>query len=338
VTTARDKPRVRWTLLVLLWIWVVVVFLTLDLFLNVNGLDGVRPRAKLYRGMRVAAHKLVGEPIVDLDHGNIHGVARNRDVPGRPPTDAAGTLAAELAGVRAAADSEYLRDRATQAEDPRVRIAALRQLAERIGRPARATLMAVVFDDAEIFKVRKQAARFLGRTGNGASGELERVLDTELPRPVRAGAILGLGELGHAAGAERLLEYSANPNSIFRTDAVSAIARLATREAAPFLREAALQTDRDAETREAACRALGRIDELASARVLAEVLADPDAPPAVRATAANSLGRLGRREALPAVMAARSDSAPGVARQARLAASRLSHVGSAQSPTRTRKG
>ena len=198
--------------------------------------------------------------------------------------------------------------------------------------------MAVVFDDAEMFKVRKQAARFMGRTGNGADGDFERVLDTELPRAVRAGAILGLGELGHAAGAERLLEYAADPNSIFRTDAVSAIARLATREAAPLLREAALQAGRDPDTREAACRALGRIDEPASARALADVLADAGAPPAVRAMAANSLGRLGRREALPAVRAARTDSPPGVARQARLAASRLSHVGSVSLPGSTRGG
>jgi hypothetical protein len=46
------RPRVRLTLLVLLWAFAGTVFLVVDLFLNVPAFDEVRPRAKLYRSMR----------------------------------------------------------------------------------------------------------------------------------------------------------------------------------------------------------------------------------------------------------------------------------------------
>ena len=56
------KRRVRPLLLILLLVWAVLVFMVIDLFLNVGEFDGVRPRARLYRGMRKAAHEMVGEP------------------------------------------------------------------------------------------------------------------------------------------------------------------------------------------------------------------------------------------------------------------------------------
>ena len=59
---------------------------------------------------------------------------------------------------------------------------------------------------------------------------------------------------------------------------------------------------------------------------LVRVLGDASHPPAVRAAAAKALGRLGRREALDAVTAACADTAPEVAREARIAKSRLSHI------------
>ena len=59
------KKRTRPTLLVLLWIWAASVFLILDLFLNISEFDRHRPRAPIYRGMRSAAHKMVGEPYYD---------------------------------------------------------------------------------------------------------------------------------------------------------------------------------------------------------------------------------------------------------------------------------
>ena len=67
MTTKSSKPRVRKTLLLLLWIWALCVFLTLDLFLNVREFDAIRPRADIYRGMRAAAHKMIGEPYLEDD-------------------------------------------------------------------------------------------------------------------------------------------------------------------------------------------------------------------------------------------------------------------------------
>ena len=56
------KRRVRPTLLILLWAWALVVFVAIDLFLNVPEFDRVRPDARIYQGMRMAAHDMVGEP------------------------------------------------------------------------------------------------------------------------------------------------------------------------------------------------------------------------------------------------------------------------------------
>lgn len=58
-----SRPRVRATLLVLLWFWAATMFLVVDLFFNVPEFDRVRPRAPLYRAAREVAHEMVGEPI-----------------------------------------------------------------------------------------------------------------------------------------------------------------------------------------------------------------------------------------------------------------------------------
>ncbi len=56
------KPRrIRPVLLVLLWVWAACIFVVVDLFRNVSEFDDVRPRSKLYEGMREAAHELSGE-------------------------------------------------------------------------------------------------------------------------------------------------------------------------------------------------------------------------------------------------------------------------------------
>jgi len=62
--STRAPTRVGLRLLILLWMWAGCVFLVVDLFLNAPGLDGIRPRSPLYRGMRMAAHEMVGEPIL----------------------------------------------------------------------------------------------------------------------------------------------------------------------------------------------------------------------------------------------------------------------------------
>lgn len=72
--------RVRWTLLVLLWVWAACIALVLDLFLNVNEFDGIRPRAPLYRAMRTVAHEMVGEPYRDDPDAQPQQLARQRDM------------------------------------------------------------------------------------------------------------------------------------------------------------------------------------------------------------------------------------------------------------------
>ena len=172
--------------------------------------------------------------------------------------------------------------------------------------------------------MRKQAARLLARTGPSAEADLERVLDSELPHAVRAGAVLGLGELGTPSATERLLAFAREEP--FRDAALEAIARISNAEAAPLLREAALAPKRRAETRRAACRALWRVKEPATVETLSTVLRDTGLPSEVRAMAADSLGRLGDRSALAVVAAATSDDDPTVARKARLAQTRLAHI------------
>jgi hypothetical protein len=60
-TESGPRRRVRPLLLVLLWIWAVLIFGVVDLFRNVPEFDRLRPRSKLYEGMRKAAHEMVGE-------------------------------------------------------------------------------------------------------------------------------------------------------------------------------------------------------------------------------------------------------------------------------------
>jgi hypothetical protein len=43
-----------------LWLWAIVIFIVVDLFLDVEQFDQVRPRTRSYRGMRRAGHDLVG--------------------------------------------------------------------------------------------------------------------------------------------------------------------------------------------------------------------------------------------------------------------------------------
>ena len=208
-----------------------------------------------------------------------------------------------------------------------MRIAALRELARRFRPGARATLLAATRDEDETLKVRKQAARFLGWTGRNADGDLERILASKLPAQVRVGAVLGLGELGTAFAAERLLAFAASePDSQLRGASAQALAAISNSAAGPLLREAVLDGKRRPGTRVAVCNSLARMKEAASARALSDVLADRTNPAEVRAAAANSLGRLGRREALAVMTAASDDTDPEVARQARIGATRLQHV------------
>lgn len=79
-----DKPdaparsRVRWTLLALLWVWAILVFVVIDLFLNVEEFDRIRPGGRTYRGMRMVAHDLVGEKYEELEQAEVAGASTPR--------------------------------------------------------------------------------------------------------------------------------------------------------------------------------------------------------------------------------------------------------------------
>ena len=57
------RKRFRPLTLLLLWAWAICMFLVIDLFFNVNAFDPIRPRSSIYRGTRVAAHRMVGEEV-----------------------------------------------------------------------------------------------------------------------------------------------------------------------------------------------------------------------------------------------------------------------------------
>lgn len=152
-TEAKMKPkprRVRPLLLVLLWMWAGCIALVLDLFLNIAEFEEVRPRAPLYRGARIAAHDLVGEPIVDE--------------PGAPPTR---TRAGPLAPVPdEAMEHAGLETRVAGPEDPRIRAAILRALVRSSPDAARRAAQSRLDDRCETDTVRAAATRVLERIGD----------------------------------------------------------------------------------------------------------------------------------------------------------------------------
>jgi hypothetical protein len=212
------RKRVRWTLLILLWAWVIVVVMTLDLFFNVSGFDSVRPRSETYRAARYAAHKMVGEEYVDGDFPNPQVNA----LPPLPPSalgnrsPAAVRLASELAAVRELEEAraiDDLREVATSAGDPRVRIAAMRGLANQAGAEARDLLRDCVLDASELDGVRAKAAMFIGRTGEDSMGLLEEILHSQLSDEIRAGAVLAAGDLEVLVGCGGALAHGGGAGS-----------------------------------------------------------------------------------------------------------------------------
>ena len=71
-----QKRRVRWVLFVLLLAWAGSMFALIDLFLNVEEFDHIRPDAPLYRGMREAAHDMVGERYTETIESEAVGARR----------------------------------------------------------------------------------------------------------------------------------------------------------------------------------------------------------------------------------------------------------------------
>jgi HEAT repeat protein len=238
--------------------------------------------------------------------------------PDAPGADA--RLAASLCAVRGAADAVPLRGVASGAADPRVRVAALEELA-RLGdyKP----LLDAARDEKEHPKVRRHATRFLGRRGAPSLGDLETILASETSEGVRGGAVLGLGETGTAKAALRLVELAAGRSPALRDDALEAIARVASADSAVALHAVLAEPKNAADVRVAVCRGLARVGGRATTEALAAALGDAANPDEVRVAAANSLGRLADPAGAAALTAATYDSSPEIARQARLASSRI---------------
>lgn len=325
-TPSKSSRRIRPRLLILLWIWSACMFTVVDLFLTVDEFDGVRPRAPLYRGMRIAAHKMVGEPYYDFaeDAAPMPRAPGQPDVaPGDP--DELQRALDDVYRLRDKRDFGALRARARTAADARVRIAALRGLVAVSQWRSRAVLTEVTYDGDETDKVRIEAARLIGRTGEYALGRLDELVAADLPERVRCGAVLGLGELGDRVATERLLALLEGPVSRVRIAALDALQHVSRPDAAELLAEKAGDAGLPADVRAAACRALARTKS-SDVEALTAILADRTAPAVVRAEAVATLGRLRCPQALEQVNQACSDSDRAVARLARIARTRLQHV------------
>ncbi len=161
------RIRVRPLLLVLLWIWAGCVALVLDLFLNVEELDAVRPRAPLYRAMRQVAHEMVGEPILDEDVSTARTplarparMAARTGAPHEPRPDPAVPSSRHPGGRPDARTPSGLKlfqgllAAARREEDPARCAAALRSLAGMFGPQASSALYGIGEDPAQPREVR----------------------------------------------------------------------------------------------------------------------------------------------------------------------------------------
>lgn len=190
--------RIRPLLLVLLWVWAGCIALVLDLFFNITEFDGIRPRADLYRGMRTAAHNLVGEPILDHETGRM----RRGAIIIEPDCMADVRAMAMFCDDAGPGDRDALRTVALEAENPIPVSHALRAL----GR-----MKALVEDDALLKllhdgrpRVRHELVLALGDGGPEAVPVLEPLL-THKDRKTRLLAIQALGKAG-GPRAKRIVE------------------------------------------------------------------------------------------------------------------------------------
>ncbi len=174
----RSRPRpVRPLLLFLLWIWAGCIALVLDLFLNVEEFDAIRPRAPLYWAMRSVAHGMIGEPLANEQVAapalrplrERSFVARGPDAALDRPAGRPGSRHPGKPDARTPQGAKLLGDlvvTATESEDPATRCAALRGLARMFGRQAGEALAAAAGDPAQPAAVRELAANLLGQTND----------------------------------------------------------------------------------------------------------------------------------------------------------------------------
>ena len=323
-----QKSRARWTLLVLLWAWAACMFLVVDLFWNVDEFEAVRPRSSLYRGMRIAAHKMVGEPVLESRLRGAPALLRARAnsqerdpfahvPPGRRRLE-------ELKQLGRDGSFAPLRAALTDERDPRMRVAAMRVLAESCGADARDVLLARVHDPRETEWVRAEAAHFAGWTGPEAFDALDEIVHSRLSDPIRAGALRGLGRAGSAEAVERAIACADEGSPPLHRAARAVFEQASDPKAVPLLLRVAKDRGRAEELRVAACRGMGRTRTREAVESLTALLADGAEAESVRVAAVEGLGRTLDPEALRAVAKHCDDPNRAVARAARRAKRALS--------------
>jgi len=200
--------RVRPLLLILLWIWVITVAILVDMFWNVDEFDGFRPRASLYRGMRVAAHLMVGEPV---EEDGYQGHSRRDRL-----TAQTRTLEDVPAMVSFCQQADYsdvtaLKNMALTARDPLAAgnaIGALGRLRKVAHDPE---LVALLRDERR--RVRRETVVALGKGGEDSSiKDLEPLLGDN-DAIVRLLAIRAIGEIGGQRATEVLRGVTGRPGA-----------------------------------------------------------------------------------------------------------------------------
>ena len=219
MSAPRDTRRVRPMLLILLWIWVVTVAVVLDMFWDVEEFDRIRPRAKLYQGMRVAAHKMVGVPVPETHHHVRAWRAQFLATNERREDVEAMVKFCQQAGHH---DVPALKNIALTAQDPLAAGNAIGALGRLLSVAHDPELVALVSDGRD--RVRKETILALGKSGDPlAIPLLEPLLADEDPA-VRMLAIRAVGEIGGPRATELLRGVLDRPG---RTQAERGCARAA---------------------------------------------------------------------------------------------------------------
>jgi HEAT repeat protein len=278
----------------------------------VDALDGVRPRATLYRTARKVAHDMVGEPTWDPD-------SPTESVKARIPLGAP-DLALGLARIQGMGTEQLVRI-VRGSSDSRLRIHAMRELASEGRDCAGAVLVALARDSTETVKIRRAAAENLGRLGEVSAPDLESLV--RLPETA-AGAVRGMAILGTAWAVQRLAALAGDPSPALRAAALEALAEVSNPAAGAELARL-LDESGDACVSVAICEALGAAGGAEERAVLVACACNGSRSREERAAALEALGRIGSPDELATVEHIRCDESHQVAEAAQIAAQRLRH-------------
>jgi len=203
--SAQGKTRrVRPLLLVLLWIWVIAVAVVVDMFWNVDEFDGIRPRAKLYRGMRIAGHSMVGVPVKEARYPLRRWRGRLLTEAKTPEDVRAMVTFCRQAGY---SDVRALKKVALTAKDPLAVGNAIRALG-RLRKVAQDAKLVGLLED-ERTRVRHETVLALGESGDrSAVGHLKPLL-VDKDATTRMLAVRAIGEIGGVEATQLLKRQEA---------------------------------------------------------------------------------------------------------------------------------